>query len=142
MPPPNVGVNTTPEYNDSATRFRSLGRDDGPGTSIRVRQSRTWGGAFAGPARMELYSDIPAIFDLLDGRILDNNGSTADGLERALPIYERDGSNSASVAGVLNGLGNAYGDLGDHAKRATCRSARSRSSNSEGKDHASGHHAE
>ena len=34
-----------------------------------------------------------------------------DVLERALPIYEREyGNDHAEVAGVLNDLGNAYGD--------------------------------
>ena len=35
---------------------------------------------FAGPRDDGFYSDIPGIFDLLDSRILDNNGSLADGL--------------------------------------------------------------
>ena len=35
---------------------------------------------FAGPREDGFYADIPGIFDLLDGRILDNNGNPGDGL--------------------------------------------------------------
>ena len=50
--------------------------------------------------------------------------------ERALPIYERDGSDHAEVAELLNGLGNRVRALGDYAKQRDmqerARSARSR----------------
>lgn len=84
--PPNVGARTTPDYNDvngravsGATTRETLDSYTrqctvdltGPGNGITV---------FAGPREDGFYADTPGIFDLLDSRILDNNGSLADGL--------------------------------------------------------------
>jgi hypothetical protein len=82
-PPPNVGKNTTPLYNDAqgraisgATSFTVLD----PYTRDAVIGLPSGEAAFAGPREDGFYADTPAIFDLLDARILDNNGSLADGL--------------------------------------------------------------
>lgn len=83
-PPPNVGLRTTPDYNDPAT-----GRAVSGATSFAALDSYTQAtvfalasgeAVFAGPRDDGFYADTPAIFDLLDGRILDNNGNLADGL--------------------------------------------------------------
>ena len=81
--PPNVGKNVTPLYNDTngvavsgATSYANLdsytqqASYDLPGGEI----------VFAGPRDDGFFADTPAIFDLLDVRILDNNGSLGDGL--------------------------------------------------------------
>jgi hypothetical protein len=83
-PPPNVGVRTTPLYNDSltgkaisgATTFAALDSY----TQQTVYTLSTGEAVFAGPREDGFYADTPAIFDLLDGRILDNNGDLGDGL--------------------------------------------------------------
>ncbi len=81
--PPNVGGNTTPNYNDAngeavsgATMFSELDRY----TQQAVSNLSSGEAVFAGPREDGFYSDIPAIFDLLDGRILDNDGDAGDGL--------------------------------------------------------------
>ncbi len=82
--PPNVGLRTTPKYNDpttgrarsGATTFAEL--DDYTKQAIRDLNGDVT--AFAGPREDGFYADIPGIFDLLDQRILDNNGDTSDGL--------------------------------------------------------------
>lgn len=82
-PPPNVGPNTTPFYNDAngaavsgAADFASLDRY----TRQTVYDLSSGEVAFAGSRDDSFFSDIPGIFDLLNVRILDNNGSLADGL--------------------------------------------------------------
>lgn len=82
-PPPNVGANTTPAYNDldgkamsGATKESEL--DTLTSGSIHSLPSGVV--VFAGHRDDGFYADTPAIFDLLDSRILDNNGSLADGL--------------------------------------------------------------
>jgi len=81
--PPNVGLNTTPLYNDA------MGRAVSGASTVEELDSYTQqaiyhgsGGEvfFAGPRDDSFYSDIPGIFDLLNVRILDNNGTLADGL--------------------------------------------------------------
>jgi Domain of unknown function (DUF4331) len=81
--PPNIGLNTTPLYNDADGRAvsgaTSFGALDG------YTQQATYKGSngevfFAGPRDDSFYSDIPGIFDLLNVRILDNNGDLSDGL--------------------------------------------------------------
>jgi len=82
-PPPNVGKRTTPAYNDAAgfavsgaTTFAGLDRY----TRETVYDLMSGEAVFAGPREDGFYSDIPGIFDLLDPRILDNNGDPTDGL--------------------------------------------------------------
>ncbi len=83
-PPPNVGRRTTPAYNDpatglavsGATNFASLDRY----TQQTVFSLPSGEAVFAGSREDGFYCDIPGIFDLLDARILDNNGNFADGL--------------------------------------------------------------
>ena len=82
-PPPNVGKNTTPFYNDAAgkavsgaTSFAALDKY----TRQTVYTSTTGAGLFAGPREDGFFADTPAIFDFIDSRILDRNGSLADGL--------------------------------------------------------------
>jgi len=83
VPPPNVGANVTPLYNDAtgravsgATSFKELDvytqqtiHDLGGGEAV-----------FAGPRDDSFFADVPGVFDLLNIRILDNNGTLADGL--------------------------------------------------------------
>ncbi|MCC6233694.1 MAG: DUF4331 domain-containing protein [Verrucomicrobiales bacterium] len=84
VPPPNVGARTTPAYNDPST-----GKAISGATSAATLDSLTAQGVrsasggvmvWAGPREDGFYADTPGIFDLLDSRILDNNGSLADGL--------------------------------------------------------------
>jgi len=81
--PPNVGLRTTPRYNDStgkaisgATTFTGLDQY----TRETIHGLFSGEAVFAGPREDGFYSDIPGIFDLLDPRILDNNGNPSDGL--------------------------------------------------------------
>lgn len=82
-PPPNVGGNTTPAYNDPDGAAVS-GAPDLDGLDDYTRQTiydaTTGESVFAGPREDGFFADTPAIFDLLDLRILDNNGTLADGL--------------------------------------------------------------
>ncbi len=82
-PPPNVGKNTTPRYNDAsgkavsgAISFATLDRY----TQQTVYSAGSGEALFAGPREDGFFADTPAIFDFLDSRILDNNGTLADGL--------------------------------------------------------------
>src|SRR5262245_9107198 len=72
-PPPNVGARTTPAYNDAngravsgATSFAALDRYTRQ-TVYGVASGET---VFAGPREDGFFADTPAIFDLLDPRIL------------------------------------------------------------------------
>ena len=82
--PPNVGKRTTPLYNDTTTGKAISGATTFAGldsyTQQAVRSLPSGEVVFAGPRDDGFYADTPAIFDLLDSRILDNNGSLADGL--------------------------------------------------------------
>ncbi|MGH8019234.1 MAG: DUF4331 domain-containing protein [Opitutaceae bacterium] len=82
-PPPNVGANTTPGYNDASGVAKS-GAATAAGldsyTQQTVYELPSGEVVFAGARDDGFYADTPAIFDLLDSRILDNNGSLADGL--------------------------------------------------------------
>lgn len=93
VPPPNVGLNTTPAYNDATGRAVSgaTGRAaldnytrqttyDLPAGTPPAAGSTGFYTTFAGPREDGFYADTAAIFDLLNSRILDNNGSLADGL--------------------------------------------------------------
>ena len=86
--PPNVGLNTTPLYNDANGRAIS-----GAGTRATLdaytRQTTydlptaavpTGFTTFCGPREDGFFADTPGIFDLLHSRILDNNGTLNDGL--------------------------------------------------------------
>jgi hypothetical protein len=82
-PPPNVGKRTTPEYNDvagmavsGAATFAALDKY----TRQTVHSLPTGEAVFAGSREDGFYCDIPGIFDLLDPRLLDNNGNPGDGL--------------------------------------------------------------
>ena len=83
VPPPNVGKNVTPLYNDAdgkaVSGATSLGDLDvyTRSTIFDLRSGET---VWAGPRDDSFFSDIPGIFDLLNVRILDNNGSLSDGL--------------------------------------------------------------
>ena len=72
-PPPNVGARTTPAYNDAtgkavsgATSFAALDRY----TRQTVFGLASGEAVFAGPREDGFFADTPAIFDLLDPRIL------------------------------------------------------------------------
>ena len=86
--PPNVGINTTPAYNDAngraisgaATRatldpYTKQTTYDLPTTAVPTGYT-----VFCGPREDGFFADTPGIFDLLQSRILDNNGTLADGL--------------------------------------------------------------
>lgn len=82
-PPPNVGRNTTPDYNDTngvavsgATNLSELDSY----TRDTIYDTATGEVVFAGPREDGFYADIPGIFDLLDDRIVDNDGDLGDGL--------------------------------------------------------------
>jgi len=82
-PPPNVGMRTTPGYNDSAgfavSGATSLTELD-PLTAQAIGTISTPAGpglVFAGPREDGFYADVPGIFDLLDPRIV--AGGTSPG---------------------------------------------------------------
>jgi hypothetical protein len=86
--PPNVGMQTTPLYNDANGRAIS-GAANRAGLDPYTRQTTydlvtssvpTGYTVFCGPREDGFFADTPGIFDLLQSRILDNNGSLADGL--------------------------------------------------------------
>jgi hypothetical protein len=81
-PPPNVGKRTTPFYNDAmgraisgAVNFAALDKY----TKQAVYTAGSGEALFAGSREDGFYADTPAIFDFLDPRFLDNNGTLADG---------------------------------------------------------------
>jgi len=83
VPPPNVGNNVTPAYNDADGRAVSgatTAAELDVYTSSTIYPLNSGEVVFAGPREDSFFSDIPGIFDLLNVRILDNNGSLADGL--------------------------------------------------------------
>lgn len=80
--PPNIGPNITPRYND-ANGFAISGAATRAALDPYTNQA-TYdlpGGTtvFCGTREDGFFADTPAIFDLLDGRILDNNGSPGFG---------------------------------------------------------------
>lgn len=83
-PPPNVGKRTTPDYNDPMTGFAVSGAttfaDLDTYTQQTIHELSTGETVFAGPREDGFYCDIPGIFDLLDPRILDNDGNPSNGL--------------------------------------------------------------
>ncbi len=83
VPPPNVGANTTPLYNgpDGRAVSGALTRADlDPYTAQTVYDLPGSYSVFAGSREDGFYADTPGIFDLLEGRILDNDGDPNDGL--------------------------------------------------------------
>jgi hypothetical protein len=82
-PPPNVGKNVTPFYNDatgSAVSGATTNGDLDIYTRSTIYSLSSGEVVWAGHRDDSFFSDIPGIFDLLNIRILDNNGSLADGL--------------------------------------------------------------
>jgi len=83
-PPPNVGLNTTPAYNDPSTGRAVSGATAAAELDRYTRQTvyplPHGEVVFAGPREDGFFADTPGIFDLLDERIVDNNGNLADGL--------------------------------------------------------------
>jgi hypothetical protein len=82
-PPPNVGKNVTPFYNDAEGKAVS-GATTLDELDVYTR-STIYGLSsgevvWAGHRDDSFFCDIPGIFDLLDIRILDNNGDLSDGL--------------------------------------------------------------
>jgi hypothetical protein len=88
VPPPNVGMKTTPAYNDAngVAKSGALTRDTLDSYTKQTTYDLTTTAVptgftvFCGPREDGFFADTPGIFDLLDSRILDNNGSLADGL--------------------------------------------------------------
>jgi len=83
VPPPNVGKNVTPAYNDAdgaaVSGATTLGDLD-VYTRSTIYSLPSGEAVWAGPRDDSFFSDIPGTFDLLNVRILDNNGSLSDGL--------------------------------------------------------------
>ena len=81
-PPPNIGAKVTPDYNDDDGRAISgATTEDGLDALTRAAIAELDKEVvFAGSRDDGFYSDIAGIFDLLDARILDNNGDLGDGL--------------------------------------------------------------
>lgn len=81
--PPNVGNAVTPSYNDEMGKAVS-GAATFDELDAYTQQAITDAAAgvvtFAGPREDSFYADIPGVFDLLNIRILDNNGTLEDGL--------------------------------------------------------------
>ena len=86
VPPPNVGMRTTPAYNN-AQGFAISGATTNAGLDIYTREtiaSTASGEAvWAGPREDSFFADTPGIFDLLDARILgpDGHGQTGNGVD-------------------------------------------------------------
>jgi hypothetical protein len=86
VPPPNVGLRTTPSYNDS-TGFAVSGATTNAGLDKYTRQGTYPAGTgemvFAGSREDSFFADTPGIFDLLDARILgpDGHGQTGSGVD-------------------------------------------------------------
>jgi hypothetical protein len=82
-PPPNVGNRVTPAYNDPATGKAVSGATSVSDLDVYTRSTiyplPSGEVVWAGHRDDSFYSDIPGIFDLLNPRILDNNGTLADG---------------------------------------------------------------
>jgi hypothetical protein len=85
--PPNVGVRTTPNYNDATSGFAISGATNVAELDSYTQQAihtlpepnGNVGLVFAGPREDGFYADTAGIFDLLDGRILGPGGEGQDG---------------------------------------------------------------
>jgi hypothetical protein len=77
-PPPNVGMNTTPLYNDAngvaVSGAMTVAALDAY-TKQTVYLQTTGETTFAGSRDDGFFADIPGIFDLLEARLLDPNGT-------------------------------------------------------------------
>jgi hypothetical protein len=130
-PPPNVGLRTTPSYNDPTSGKAISGATTFAGLDSYTRQTvhglPTGEAVFAGPREDGFYSDIPGIFDLLDPRILGNNlgqgGGGVDGFQgfnvlgfaiqipiTSLPVFTYQApfgslANPLPAIGTANGVG-------------------------------------
>lgn len=73
-PPPNVGLRTTPNYNDPTTGFAVSGATTAAGldnyTRDAIQSLSTGERVFCGPREDGFYADTPGIFDFLDPRIV------------------------------------------------------------------------
>lgn len=81
--PPNIGKNTTPSYNDAngVAVSGAANRAALDAYTLQTTYDLPAGNTvFAGPRDDSFFADTPGIFDLLNSRILDNNGTLADGL--------------------------------------------------------------
>lgn len=86
--PPNVGIQTTPSYNDAnglaisgaATRATLDAYTKQTTYDLPTSAVPTGFTVFCGPRDDGFYADTPGIFDLLQSRILDNTGTFNDGL--------------------------------------------------------------
>ena len=86
VPPPNVGKRTTPLYNDSngiAVSGASTNGGLDQYTKETIYGLTTGEATWAGPREDSFFADTPAIFDLLDPRILgpDGHGQTGNGVD-------------------------------------------------------------
>lgn len=83
VPPQNVGVRTTPAYNDAVTGRAVSGAVDSSELDVYTQESihelSTGEVVFAGLREDGFYADMPGIFDLLDPRLLGNTGGGVDG---------------------------------------------------------------
>ena len=84
VPPPNVGPRTTPGYNHPATGMAISGATTeselDPLTRQAIHDLPPGQAVWAGPREDGFYADIPAIFDLLDPRIIeDKDGNPGTG---------------------------------------------------------------
>ncbi|MEL7483574.1 MAG: DUF4331 domain-containing protein [Planctomycetota bacterium] len=80
---PNVGSNVTPLYNDAEGRAVSGAgtfSELDPYTAQAIFSGQGGESIFAGPRDDSFYSDIPGVFDLLNVRIIDSNGTLDDGI--------------------------------------------------------------
>ncbi len=81
--PPNVGNRVTPAYNDMDGRAVSgattLAELDSY-TKQAIHDGASGVTVFAGPRDDSFSADVPGVFDLLNPRILDNDGTLANGL--------------------------------------------------------------
>ncbi|HLK57155.1 MAG TPA: DUF4331 family protein, partial [Chthonomonadaceae bacterium] len=82
-PPPNVGLRTTPFYNDPTTGIAISGATSRAAldryTAETVYDLPTGETVFCGSRDDSFFCDIPGIFDLLDPRILGNSNGQAGG---------------------------------------------------------------
>jgi hypothetical protein len=82
-PPPNVGLRTTPAYNNSATGFAVSGATTVAGLDVYTREAihtlSSGERVFSGPREDGFFADIGGIFDLLNPRILGSSLGQAGG---------------------------------------------------------------
>ena len=88
VPPPNVGLRTTPFYNDPTTGFAVSGATTSSVVG-QIHHGVGLHGAYRGadvrrfPGEDSFFADIPGVFDLLNPRILgpDGHGQTGGGVD-------------------------------------------------------------